>query len=220
MPDYRIVLNAAFLLLAVAGISVAGSPGEQVAATSPGAAALMYPTSPIPVDESGNIDLILSGSAGFSVSGASSGVAADIAYQPGLFGVGAGARAAFGLPGRELLVTARFTGRIGWFHANIGAVFEPVPPAERDGYTVFSLSDADQGYSPYVAVGLQPQLVEFDRGTLGFDLGLEAYVSAIYLEDTDDAAESLGQALASPFILIANIPKLHVGVTYRTVMSR
>ena len=137
------------------------------------------------------------------------------AWRPGLAGIGIGLDAYLGLRSRSIFTAAYARGNIGLLYTELGALFELQGPIEREGFIGVSAADSDTGYSPYLGFGLRPRLRELAGGHLVLDAGLKAFIGAIYIEEQDDFESALGTALASPFILVFHIPKLHIGIGWQ-----
>ncbi|AFG38418.1 hypothetical protein [Spirochaeta africana] len=136
------------------------------------------------------------------------------AWRPGWLGLGAGINVYLGTTGRGVFTAPYLHTALGWVYADAGIVFETVGPIERDGYVVASAGDSDLGFSPYLAAGIRPGLFGLADGRLRADIGLQAFLSTIYLKQQDDIASSFAAVLASPLVLVLHIPKLHLGVSW------
>jgi hypothetical protein len=151
-----------------------------------------------------------------SVSVASGYVSPEltVTYQPRTFGIGGGIKSYFGPVSQDVLLAGYARGTIGAFYMHLGAVFELKEPVSRSNKVPVSISDLDTPVSPLAALGADFGLFEAGSGEFGLDIGLEGYISTLYVDEPEDPGEAIGFALAAPILVVFNFPKLNVGVTY------
>jgi hypothetical protein len=139
---------------------------------------------------------------------------ASVTFAPGVFGIGAGLKTYVGVPYMDVLVSPYLHGEIGVFYLNLGAVFEAKGPVSRSGKTAVSINDLDTPVSPLVALGFQPVIFRSESGVWKLDVGLEGFMSTVYVDEPDDPGEAVGLALLAPLTIALNVPKVTIGVTY------
>jgi hypothetical protein len=151
-----------------------------------------------------------------SVSIASGYVAPEltVTYQPRTFGIGGGVKSYFSPFSQDVLLAGYARGTIGAFYIHLGAAFELKEPVSRSNKVPVSISDLDTPVSPLAALGADFGLFEAGSGEFGLDIGLEGYVSTLYVDEPEDPGETIGFALVAPILQVFNFPKLNVGVTY------
>ena len=135
-------------------------------------------------------------------------------YQPGTFGIGAGSTAYIGFQYGDAYISMFGRGKIGWFYLDGGVVAELSAPREVEGKVAVALSESELAVSPLISFGITPRIATVGGRPLGLDIGIAGFVSAIYIDEPEDLGEAIGFALVAPLVLVFNIPKLNVGVTY------
>jgi hypothetical protein len=137
-----------------------------------------------------------------------------LTYSPSVLGVGLGAKSYIAMLYGDVLIGPYLRGEIGAFYLHLGAAFEASGPVERSGKVDVSINDLDIPATPLVALGWKPTVYETDSGEWSLDIGLEGFISTVYVDEPDDPGEAVGFAAVAPLVAAFNVPKANIGVTY------
>jgi|GEM_PF-4245891 len=139
---------------------------------------------------------------------------AFVTFTPGLLGIGGGLKTYIGVHYGDILLSPYVHGEIGSFYLNLGAVFEAKGPVSRSGKVAVSINDLDVPVSPLLSLGWNPTLTRNQSGAWKLDIGLEGFISTVYVDEPQNPGEGIGFALVAPLTLTLNIPKINIGVAY------
>ena len=135
-------------------------------------------------------------------------------YSPGNFGIGGGIKSYVGLLYADIMAAPYVRSEIGAFYLNLGGVLEAKTPRPRSGKVALSISDLSVPVSPYLAMGIDPTIVETAGARWKLDFALEGFFSGFYVDESEDLGDALGLIAVLPFGLALNFPNVSLGVTY------
>lgn len=164
-----------------------------------------------PADDPGPVKVDLSAGFTSSIFAAHWSVTPSAVYRFGIFGVGAGMKAHFGIGHDALYLGPYVRGEIGWFYLGLGPLFLLQQPSGSEWARL------DDGVSVIVPSGFQIPLVPVGPGRLGVDLGLDFSLTTtrVLTAESDSVIGTIiGTIVATTFGAVMNSFKANLGVFY------